>query len=423
MNIKILLAVLVFSTRQGIAQTAPEKVNKFSVAQALEYSKQHSVEIQNALLDIKIQEQTNRDVTSIALPQISSNAWMTDYLVIPTTLIPGEIAGQPVGTFVPVRFGTKWNSGIGFNFKQMLFDGQVFIALKARDGTMELSRKIAALTEEKIRENIYKIYYQLVISKTQVQLLDANIERLEKLHRDIQIMYDNGFTEKLDIDKISVQQTNLQSEKVSFNNTIQNGYLALKILMGLPVKDSLVLTDSISEDQVKQGILENSNDYKYSDRKDFQILEVTNRLNALNVRRYKLSQYPSLALVGNAGLQLNIPIFNGFSLRAKTEQARLELKKTQNQAEALKNSIDGQVNIARNNFATAISNMDFQRKNMALAEQVYDQTKKKYEIGTASTTDINNVQVDLKAAQTNFLTALYGAVIAKIDFFKAIGKL
>ena len=67
--------------------------------------------------------------------------------------------------------------------------------------------------------------------------------------------------------------------------------------------------------------------------------------------------------------------------------------------------------------------MDFQKKNMTLAEKVYDQTKKKYEIGTGSAIEINGAQVDLKAAQTNYIGALFDAIIAKIDFLKATGKL
>ena len=50
---------------------------------------------------------------------------------------------------------------------------------------------------------------------------------------------------------------------------------------------------------------------------------------------------------------------------------------------------------------------------MELAEKVYQQTKKKYESGTGSQTEINTAQTDLKTAQTNYITALYDAIIAK----------
>ncbi len=60
---------------------------------------------------------------------------------------------------------------------------------------------------------------------------------------------------------------------------------------------------------------------------------------------------------------------------------------------------------------------------MALAELVYNQTKKKYEIGTGSATEINTAQTDLKTAQTNYIQALYDAIIARVDYLKAVSKL
>jgi outer membrane protein TolC len=60
---------------------------------------------------------------------------------------------------------------------------------------------------------------------------------------------------------------------------------------------------------------------------------------------------------------------------------------------------------------------------MVLAELVYEQTKKKYEVGTGSATEINTAQVDLKTAQSNYINSLYDAIIAKVDLLKALGKL
>lgn len=462
-NYSLCVSCLMLFAANANAQT----INSFTVQQAVDYANKNSVQVKNALLDILIQKQTNRDITSIALPQINGTMGVTRNLDIPVQIIPNFIApatyqvlidegvkngnGQPVtfpaGGFgnLLFPFGNPWNANAGVTLSQLIFDGQVFIALKARNGTISLQEKIAALTQENIKANLYKIYYQLVVGKTQVELLDANISRLEKLKHDVQVMYDNGFTEKVDIDKLSVQVANLQTEKLKAENMISNGYSGLKLLMGMPVKDSLVLTDTLSDDQIKEGMLE-ATQFKYSDRNDYQISELTNTLNGLNVRRYKLSQIPTFALTGGyskqaqrdkfdffgkgdwftssyIGIQMKVPIFNGFSLNAKIKKAQLELQKSQNQTEGLKISIDGEVEKAKNNFIAAIATMDFQKKNMALAEKVYDQTKKKYEIGTGSASEINTAQVDLKTAQTNYISALYDAIIARIDFLKATGKL
>jgi outer membrane protein TolC len=347
--------------------------------------------------------------------------------------------------FIAAQFGTKFSTTAGISLTQILFDGQVFVGLQARRAAMRFDKKNVDVTEEVIKANIYKVYYQLVVSKTQVELLEANIERLQKLLRDTRIIYENGFAEKLDVEKLTVQLTNLQTEKGKVLNSISNGYYGLKVLMGMPVKEELVLTDKLSEENIKEGVLEAGN-YSYEDRKEYQYAQIGKELNEYNIRRYKLSQIPTIMLNGqyaknaqrkqwdflgrgdwftisSVSLNVNIPIFNGFFTKSKIQQTKIELRKAENQIEALKLSIDNEVEIAKNNYRSAIATMDFQKKNMELAEKVYQQTKKKYEVGTGSQTEINTAQVELKTAQTSYITALYDAIIAKIDFMKATGKL
>jgi len=439
----LLLFCLALATITGQAQTATK--HEFSITQAVDYARKNNVQVKNALLNVQIQQQTNRDITSAAFPQVTGNVGITDFLTIPTSLIPGEIFGQPAGTYIPVQFGTKYNSTASIQVKQLLFDGQVFIGLQARATSIRFQEKNAEVTEEMIKTNIYKIYYQLAVSKTQIDLLDANIVRLTKLQHDANELYKNGFAEKLDLDKIAVQVANLQTEKLKANNTIEIGYLGLKTLMGMPAKDTLILTDKITEDQVTMDFV-NDAAYQYADRKEFQYLQLGKKLNEYNIRRYKLSYLPTLSLDGSysknaqrntfsffgkgdwfntayVGLNLAIPIFDGFAKNARIKKATLEMKQTENQIENLQLSIDNEVEQARISFRTALATMAFQKQNMQLAENVYNQTKKKFEIGTGSNTEINAAQTDLVTAQTNYISALYTAIIARVDYLKATGKL
>ncbi len=450
----------------GNRDTVKMTKHEFSVQQAVDYALKNNVNVKNALEDVLYQAQVNREVTSNAYPKINASLGTTYNPNVATQVIPNFISpstyqvlvdegvkdgnGNPIQMpgdfgFIAAQFGTKYSAVGAISLTQILFDGQVFVGLMARDATMRFARKKVEVTEEMIKANIHKVYYQLVVSKTQVELLDANIERLEKLLRDTRIIYENGFAEKLDVDKLNVQLTNLQTEKQKVLNSISNGYFGLKVLMGMPVRDELVLTDKLTDEQIKEGILENSI-YKYEDRKEFQYAQIGKELNEYNIRRYKLSQIPTVLLNGqyaknaqrnkwnffgkgdwftisSVSLNINIPIFNGFYTKSKIQQTKIQLRQTENQIEALKLTIDNEVETAKNNFRSAIATMDFQKKNMELAEKVYQQTKKKYEVGTGSQTEINAAQVELKTAQTSYITALYDAIIAKIDYMKATGKL
>ena len=438
----------------------------FSLKQAIDYAKKNNLQVKNALLDIQRQAQVNREVTALAYPRINANIGTVFNPGIATTVLPNFISpatyqvlinegvrngsGNPIQMpmdfgFIEAQFGTRYSANAAVSLSQILFDGQVFVGLLARQATMDFAAKNAAVTEEMIMANVAKVYYQLVVSKTQVELLDSNIALLEKNLRDTRILFENGFRERLDIDKVDVQLSNLRTERNKVMNQISNGYYGLKLLMGMPVKDELVLTDQLAESFVLEGALQAEN-YKYDDRTEYQYVQVGRLLNEYNIRRFKLSQVPTFSLsavyaknaqrstwnflgrgdwftISNINLNLNIPIFNGFAVKSKIQQSRIELRKTENQIDALKNSIDREVASAKNNFANALERLNAQRKNQALADQVYRQTKKKYEMGTASQIEINVAQTDLKAAQTNYITALYDAVISKIDYLQATGKL
>jgi outer membrane protein len=418
----------------------------FNIQQALEYAKANNVQVKNALLNVQAQKETNREITAAALPNIFGTGSVLNYLEIPVTLIPGEIAGQPAGTYVPVRFGTKYNSTVGIQLQQTLFDGQVFVGLQARKTSVDFQLKNVEVTEELIKANIYKVYYQLVASKTQIQILDANIQRLEKLENDTRILYNNGFAEKLDEDKVSIQLTNLNTEKVKALNSIEIGYLGLKTLLGMPAKDTLELTEKITEGQIEANILADTG-FQYQDRKEYQYLELAKKLNEYNIKRYQLSYLPILNLSAaynkNAqrntfdlfvkdgdwfttsfiGFNLSVPIFSGFAKDARVAKSKIDLRQTNNQLENLRNTIDNEVQQSRINFNTAQNTLRFQKKNMDLAEKVYNQTRKKYEIGTGSNIEISAAQTDLITAQNNYLSALYGAIVARIDYLKATGKL
>lgn len=448
-----------------VSATAQQR-HDLTVQQAVDYAMKNSVMVKNALIDVKIQEQTNRDITSAAYPHLNGSIGATYNPNIAVQSFPNFIGAATYGVleqegvkngsgvpivspadfgFIQAQFGTKYTANAGLDFSQLLFDGQVFVGLQARRTSMDWANKTVDITKEVIKANVHKIYYQLVVSKTQVDLLDANITRLQKLAHDTKAMYDNGFVERLDVDKLEVQVTNLVTEKTKVLNNVSTGFLGLKYLMGMPMKDTVVLTDTISDAQIKDGVLE-AGSYNYSDRPEYQYAELGKKLREYDVKRWKLSQIPTVSLTGNysknaqrdkfnffgkgdwftfssINLRINIPIFNGFSTRAKIETARLNLEKTSNQVEDLKLSIDKQVDSAKLSFSNAIVSMDYQKKNMELAERVYDQTRKKYEAGFGNSTEINQAQTDLKSAQTNYISALYDAIIARIDYLRAVGKL
>ena len=79
------------------------------------------------------------------------------------------------------------------------------------------------------------------------------------------------------------------------------------------------------------------------------------------------------------GLRLNVPIFDGMAKSARVSKAKLELEQMKNNMENLKISIDNDVQQSRVMLNSALASLDFQSKNRKLAEEVFNQTQKKYD--------------------------------------------
>src|SRR5882724_5204723 len=177
-----------------------QEVHAFTVQEAIAYGKKNNVQVKNALIDLQIQGQTNKAITAGALPSISGSAGSTVFFQTPVTLVPAEFFGGTPGTSIAVNFQPKYNANASVNLKQVLFDGTVFVGLKARKTALDYYQKAIDVTDENVRANIYKVYYQLVVSRRQMEQIDANITRAQKLLTDAKAMYQNGFQEALDVD-------------------------------------------------------------------------------------------------------------------------------------------------------------------------------------------------------------------------------
>jgi outer membrane protein TolC len=216
--------------------------------------------------------------------------------------------------------------------------------------------------------------------------------------------------------------------------------------LGLTQADSLFLKDTLSSDGIRQGILED--DFSYENRNEVKLLNSAIRLQGYDIRRHKLSYFPTVSAFYNfqengqrqggdvsgsqpwfwyntnlVGINVSVPIFDGFQKKNRIRQSEFTLEKVQNTLDMTKKSIDMEKTVARNSLINAIVAMDAQEENMKLAVKVYNSVKTKYEQGVGSSFESLQADTDLQQAQSNYFRAMYEAALAKINYLKALGKL
>ncbi|RFZ94265.1 TolC family protein [Mucilaginibacter conchicola] len=432
---------------KSFSQTQPvvESYN-FTVQEAVDYAYKHQNAVLNANLDVKSAEYKVKETTGIGLPQINGQATLTDYLKIPTQLLPGELAGQPAGTFIPVQFGVKYNSNLSVTANQILFNGSYLVGLKASKTYKELSTRNYQRSKIEVNVNVTKAYYQVLVNSEQIRLLDANINQLKQQVDQTTAQNKQGFVEKIDVDRISVQYNNLLTTRENTLRLLALNYQLLKFQMGMPIENNLSLVSKLTDIDLQNDVAALTADTTfYHNRIEYGLQETQKKLNELDLKNKKTQYLPTVSanasyaasyqnnsfsrLYSNnfpsayVGLSINIPIFNGLQREYQIKQSKITVLKSQNDLVNLKNSLTLEASQARINFINGLQTLNNQKQSQALAQEVLRVSKIKYQQGVGSSIEVTQAQTALEDADNKYIQGLYDALVSKVDLDKAYGRI
>lgn len=417
----------------------------FSLQQAVEFALQNQNNIKNAILDEVIAHQKVKEITGIGLPQISSSFDVKKFVELPTSLIPAEFFGGPPGSFAAVQFGTQYQATAGLEASQILFSGDYFLGLQASKVYRDLASKNTQRTRIETSATVSKAYYTVLINQERITLMDANMARLKKTMDDTKVLLDNGLVEKIDYDRLTVAYNNLVLEHEKIERLLNVGVYLLKFQMGMDVNAALMLTDKLADVKFDSNVASAAEKFDYTKRVEYNLFETQYLLAELDVKRNKFSYLPNAfayaSYSGNAqrnefnifnsdrwfptalvGAKVSLPLFTGLQRNYKLQQAKLSLDKATNNLDFIKKSIDMELSSSFITLQNAAVSLDNQKKNMVLAEEVFRVSKLKYDQGVGSNIEVITAETALKESQTNYYSALFDAIVAKIDYDKANGN-
>jgi len=453
------LSVIAFHAK---AQDA--KSNSFSLQQSIDYAYKNSPNYLNAQSDVLMAKYKRKEVLGMAMPQIGASVDMKNFMKIPTSVLPNFVSPAVYGGLVqagvapydpqklspdgyePIaaNFGTTFQAQAGASASLLVFSADYLIGLKATKEYISLMNINVNRSKADLVSQVSKAYYSVLVNKQRIALLDANITKLEKLLNDTKAFNKQGFVEQIDVDRLEVAFNNLTTEKQKIERLISLSENVLKFQMGYTGSENLTLTDSLSISD-KEDLSISKIDI--TRRSEYQMLEVQQRLNNINVKRLKYGYLPSLVAYSSfnysgqrndlkfftkehiwyptalLGGTLSLSIFDGFQRHYKIQQAKLDFKKGENNLKNLQLAIELEGASAAVNYSNASSSLQVQKRNLDLAQNIYTVSQKKYEQGVGSNIEVINAQQSLKESQANYFNAVYDLLVYKIDYLKATGSL
>lgn len=410
---------------------------QLTLKDALNFAIENNTNARKAKLDIDGGKYKTQEIRAQALPQITGNGSLTY----------NPIIGQLVVGNQSFQLGRNWNVNGGVQLSQQLFNQQVFTGLKAARTSEKYYTLSADLTQEQVIELVANNYYQVLVSRQQLNVIDTNIKNVKVVEKIIANQYQNGLAKKIDVDRIKVNLTNLETQREQTINAVIQLENQLKYSMGMPVSTPITLPpDEFSKVETLPAMADSVN---LGERTEIRLLNIQKDLLGLQRKAYVSEYYPTLSLTGNLsrtgqsdkfdllsrhgsatyynasaiGLTLNIPIFNGFATRSRVRQAEVNLKKNDEDIRQTKNTLNQAYENAKIQLKDNINTIRSQRQNVLLAQEIYNSTQNNYKNGLAALTDLLDTENALTSAQNSYTQALLNYKIAEIQLIKSNGNI
>ena len=427
------------------AVTANSQIKTLTLKDAITYALANKADAKKAKLQIENSEYKIQEIRSRALPQISANGSLTHNPILQTTVIDGSSFGAP-GTTIKASFGQKWSSGAGVSLNQAIYDESVFIGLKAAKSTREYYQINDQLTEEQVIERVANAYYQVYVQRQNLKVLDNNLANTNKVKNIIKGQFDNGLAKKIDLDRISVKISNINTQRQQTINSVELQENTLKFYIGMPIETNI----SIPETEFEITPQELSQTPDVTSRTEYLLLKKQEQLLQYQKKSEEAAYYPTLSLTGgysyigqgpempwfkkpsdgvywsdyaSIGLNLKVPIFTGFGTRAKVRQAENSLESIKVDIDETKLALDLAYENANKQIDNSIITIKNQKENVQLAQEVMANTNNNYIQGLTSLTDLLDSENALVEAQNNYTTALLNYKLAEIQLIKSKGEL
>ncbi|MDQ6477646.1 TolC family protein [Dyadobacter sp. LHD-138] len=441
----ILSLAMFFSIISVSAQDA-----SYTLQEAVDYAIKHNVNIKSAQLDAVSAEARIGEIRGSGLPQVTANLNLSDNVIIQRVFLPANFAdpnASPDAPPVAVQFGVKYSGSASATLNQLIFSGSYFIGLRAAATYRELASKSVTQSKVTVAEAVTKAYYSAQVAEERAKVLDLNIARVDSLKRETEIMNKGGFVELLDVNRLEVQINNLITERQKVQNLIELSYTLLKYQMGMPMTESIKLEDRFDDLSIEALKSEFSvTAVNYNSRIEYSLLDTQFKLAGLDLKNIRSGYLPTVSASFGYGhnngrnslpdlfgtkwfnnsvlaLNVNIPIFDGFTKKYQVQQKKVALDKVKLSQTLLEQSIDLESRQAATNIKNAYATLETQRRNVDLAKEIVRVSKIKYKEGVGSNIEVINAESSFKEAQTNYYSALYDFLISKVDLSKAKGEL
>jgi outer membrane protein TolC len=292
--------------------------------------------------------------------------------------------------------------------------------------------------------DVKKAFYGALLARENYKITKMRVDLAEDNLKNVEKMYRQGIASEYDYISAQVQYQNLLPLLIQAENNLELAKNALKLVLGIDVKEDIEIEGEMKVDSLIGVDYASSLKDLYEKNPDLKQAELQVELSREIVSLEVSGHLPSLFLTGNLqyqaqandfnfnqyrwirttfiGLQIQIPIFNGFGTQARVDQAQASFQQAIERLNFTKQALENELKNTIYRIEQSGRRIESQKRAVELAELGYKIARKRFESGVGTQLEVSNAEVNLAQARLNYLQAIYDYLIAMSDLEKLTGK-
>ena len=424
-----------------------------SLKQCLQYAVENNTSLQKDRLGMESAAQSRREITGALLPQLNGSGSFTyniqkTAIAMPNfvnSMMPEPMRDPNAPKYMTVTMGMDLSANWGVSLTQQLLNFSLFSALQIAKGAEEMARSGVEADTQDVIARTASLFYNAQVLEYSMGLFDESLEVMKRMEGIMEANRELGIVRKVDADRLSVARVNMETEKTALAQALEVQKNLLKLEMGFPMTDEIVL-EPVDMDAVEELISRESARFFEVDRQlPMQMLRQQQNMLRLQRKSAVAEALPAFTLSGTysqnymgdhfygetyhhfpvsmVSINMRMPLFTGMSKAAKVKKANIEIEKSLRDEQMLRQTLTMGYSNARMQMDQNRNSLESQKRNKELALDVLRVTESNYNEGIANLSDLLNASSSEIQAQVNYVNAVNSCIKAYLDLKKAEGTI
>ena len=407
-----------------------------SLEQALQRAQANRVELTNQQLQTQLAGSDEARRRATWLPQITAGADARLNTQIQRNIIKNAPFAN--GQDVVLRFGTRNSNILNVQAEQKLYDAQSRIDRDINRLSVASQQATLAKLRVDVRQQVTEAYYQAVLDREKIRLSADAVARAQSYLDAAQTRLNAGTLLPTDFERFVLDLSNAtltaKNDRRDFALSLDNLQYRLNAPQPVVPADSLTalfapLSDTLSGERIelKQEDLNRQVNLLNERRERARLAPVVSAYGAYIAQQFNDTFNPfqggTWFPYNYVGVKLSLPIYDGRQSRINRQDFVTRAEINQNTIQQYKNDYDYEARQARNTLAQARDNLAETRRSIDQARQILTVDRVRFDAGTLLLADFRNSEYLLQQAETNYLRAIYDALLGQLQLRKALGQL